>query len=142
MKKPFPHILLLFSLAGCGTSVEEPTPVAVEPEISFPVSETGTEEFWAEPSVIQVCEGELGIARIHWNVQEVSRIEIRVEHPEGNLFVIEGPRGSSETGEWVRDGMVFCLLNADTRDLIRAIRVRVTREGCEDRSEDETDRDS
>ena len=57
--------------------------------------------------------------------RESEEIEIHVESAEGNLFTISGPEGSKETGYWVKDGMKFILLDADSGQELAAINVKV-----------------
>ncbi|UCF38452.1 MAG: hypothetical protein JSU96_06320 [Acidobacteriota bacterium] len=126
--------LFLLTAVSCGGEVGQTTQVqpaeeaVAEPE--YPVSDTGTERFWADPAVLKDCDDGLGITTIHWNVEGVKRIEIRVTSPDGKLFVIEGPKGQTETGNWVRDNTLFYLLDNETREVLEGIRVRVTNEGC------------
>lgn len=122
-------------LVSCGGEVGQTTQVqtsegVVASEPAFPVSDTGTERFWADPAVLTDCDDGLGVTTIHWKVEGVKRIEIRVTSPDGKLFVIEGPQGQTDTGNWVKDNMLFYLLNNETREVIEGIRVRVTNEGC------------
>jgi len=81
--------------------------------------------FRADPEVIRDCLGENGKTTLHWDVPNVRRIEIHVDSAEGNLFAIAGGQGSKETGYWVKDGMQFVLLEADTGEELAAISVKV-----------------
>lgn len=86
--------------------------------------------FWADPPIIQACEGEVGQTTLHWQAAGAARVEVRVGMPEGALFALANPEGEKLTGNWVKDGMVFYLVDADSREPIAASRVRVTRAGC------------
>jgi hypothetical protein len=47
----------------------------------------------------------------------VSQVQVRVGSPFGPALTgFEAPVGSAETGDWVTDGMVFCLQNASSGD--------------------------
>ena len=88
------------------------------------------EIFWADPKVIQSCDDDLGQTTLNWKVPGVSRVEVRVDGPEGPLFALSGAEESKETGNWVRDGMIFCLVDPDSGKLLATCRARVTRAGC------------
>ena len=81
--------------------------------------------FRAEPAVIRDCLGENGKTMLSWNVPGVRKVEIHVEEAEGNLFTISGSEGSKETGYWVKDGMKFVLLDADSGKELATIKVKV-----------------
>ncbi|HRR26493.1 MAG TPA: hypothetical protein P5568_10710 [Acidobacteriota bacterium] len=111
-----------FLMTGCappaeqgGASWEE----LVDPDI-----------FWADPKVIQVCEGDLGETTLHWDVVGRTTVEVHVDGPEGPLFTRGSSQGSERTGAWVRDGMWFFLTDPATGEVIATCRVRLTRAGC------------
>ncbi len=79
----------------------------------------------AEPAVIRDCLGPNGKTTLVWNVPDVRQIEIHVDSAEGNLFTISGSEGSKETGYWVKDGMKFVLLDADSGSVLATISVKV-----------------
>lgn len=81
--------------------------------------------FRADPEVIRDCLGENGKTTLHWDVPHVRRIEVHVNSAEGNLFTIAGAQGSKETGYWVKDGMKFVLLDADSAEELATISVKV-----------------
>jgi hypothetical protein len=119
---------LLLLPSGCG-GYEGPVPGEVPADANLGELDL-PEVFWADPSVIQSCDDDLGITTLHWKTDRASRVEIRVGMPEGELFALANPEGSKQTGNWVKDGMVFYLVDADTRAPLAACRVRVTRAGC------------
>ena len=84
-----------------------------------------SEVFRAEPAVIRDCLGPNGKTTLSWNVPDVRQIEIHVDSAEGNLFTISGSEGSKETGYWVKDGMKFALLDADSGSVLATISVKV-----------------
>ncbi len=86
--------------------------------------------FWADPNVIQSCDDDLGRTTVYWKVPEVSSVEIHVNSPDGALFAEGESEGSAETKDWVKDRMVFYLLDSSNHEVIATCRVRVTRAGC------------
>jgi|KBSMisStandDraft_5_1062788.scaffolds.fasta_scaffold65195_2 SAM-dependent methyltransferase len=66
----------------------------------------------ADPNPYQPDSQGLGQSTLSWLVHGVSRVEIRVNAPDGPLLAIQGPgRHSQSTGQWVHDGMTFYLQN-------------------------------
>jgi len=86
--------------------------------------------FWADPNVIQSCDDDVGRTTVYWKVPESSSVEIHVNSPDGALFAEGGSEGSAETKDWVKDRMVFYLLDSSDHKVIATCRVRVTRAGC------------
>ncbi|MFQ5741001.1 MAG: hypothetical protein ACE5JX_18520 [Acidobacteriota bacterium] len=86
--------------------------------------------FTADPNPIQVCEGPVGKTTIIWDAPGVQKVEVRVGSPDGTVFTRTGPKGSKETGQWVRNGMVFYLLDASDGFVLATVRVKFTRTGC------------
>jgi hypothetical protein len=92
----------------------------------------------ASPNPIQVCDGSgLGVTTISWSVANVTAVDVRLNAPNGTLFVSSGPPGGQQTtGKWVNNGMVFYLQNvSDGRPLTSAntlatVTVGVTSNGC------------
>ena len=83
-------------------------------------------QFHAQPNPVVVCDRSgLGQTTISWDAPAVERVEVRVGSPQGTLFVSGGSSGSQRTGKWVRDGMVFYLLNASNRRTLATFRVDV-----------------
>ena len=109
-------LLLLLTATGCGLQGDEE---------AYSAELLRSDIFRAEPAVIRDCLGENGKTTLSWNVPGIRRVEIHVESAEGNLFTISGPEGSKETGYWVKDGMKFILLDADSGQELAAINVKV-----------------
>jgi SAM-dependent methyltransferase len=66
----------------------------------------------AEPNPFQPDSQGLGHTTLSWQAQGVSKVEVRVNAPDGALLTREGPgRHSQLTGQWVRDGTTFYLQN-------------------------------
>jgi hypothetical protein len=53
--------------------------------------------------------GLAGATTIQWSAPTATTVEVHVGSPTGTLFAGGGRTGSSTTGPWVTDGMVFCL---------------------------------
>jgi len=49
--------------------------------------------------------------RISWVSKKTTRVEVRVEFLDGPLFSRSGSEGSSLTGNWIKNGMLFFLLD-------------------------------
>ncbi len=109
-------VLLILSAAACGIP---------EDEKKYSSELLKSDIFRAEPAVIRDCLGENGKTTLYWKVPDVRKVEIHVESADGNLFTISGPDGSKETGYWVRDGMKFVLLDADSGKELATIKVKV-----------------
>ena len=64
----------------------------------------------------------LGQTRLTWTSTNTKRVEIHVNAPNGNLCTSSGPGTfSATTGQWVQNGMTFCLQNvSDNRPLTAA----------------------
>jgi hypothetical protein len=116
-------VAVLLGMA-CDSRSPSPPPAAELKKLENP------EVFWADPGVIQSCDDVLGMTTLHWKVPGVTQIEIRVDAPDGNLFAVSGPEGSQETGNWVKDGSTFYLIDPDSREIVAVTRIRVTRAGC------------
>jgi SAM-dependent methyltransferase len=66
----------------------------------------------AEPNPFRPDSQGLGQTTLSWLVHGTSKIEVRVDAPDGLLFARLGPgRHSQPTGQWVRDGTTFYLQN-------------------------------
>ncbi|GAB4234839.1 MAG: hypothetical protein Kow00109_07950 [Acidobacteriota bacterium] len=96
------------------------------------------EIFWADPKVIQVCDGDLGETTLYWKVMARTTVEVHVERPDGPLFAQGGAEGNAKTGKWVRDGMWFFLTDPERDEVIAACRVRLTKAGCPEEAPAET----
>jgi hypothetical protein len=57
-------------------------------------------------------------------------VEVRVGSPKGSLFAQGNPQGSAETGNWVKDGMTFYLVQPDQEEAIASVRMQVNSAGC------------
>ena len=92
---------------------------------------TGLSRITASPNPIQVCDGGPGQTTISWNATGLAEVtEVRVDSVDGNLLADGEATGSAETGEWVRDGMVFYLLDRATGELLDRVTVHLTESGC------------
>ena len=125
-------LMLLFTiLVGCSQPSLEGGEDSAETQILIDRPEV----FWADPNVIQSCEDDVGQTTLFWKVADSPSVEIHVDSPGGALFAEGGAEGSAETKDWVKDRMVFYLLDSSSRDVIATCRVRVTQAGCPESSE-------
>jgi SAM-dependent methyltransferase len=66
----------------------------------------------ADPNPFRPDSQGLGQTTLSWLAQGASKVEVRVNAPDGPLLTTEGPgRHSLPTGHWVRDGTTFYLQN-------------------------------
>jgi SAM-dependent methyltransferase len=66
----------------------------------------------AEPNPFRPDSQGLGQTTLSWLAHGTSKVEVRVDAPDGLLFARLGPgRHSQPTGQWVRDGTTFYLQN-------------------------------
>ena len=66
----------------------------------------------AEPNPFQPDSQGLGQTTLSWLAHGTSKVEVRVNAPDGPLLARLGPgRHSQPTGQWVRDGTTFYLQN-------------------------------
>lgn len=65
----------------------------------------------ASPNPIPVQGGNLGQTTISWNAPNASVVEIRIGSATGQLFAMQGPRGSMMTGTWVQEGTTVYLVD-------------------------------
>jgi SAM-dependent methyltransferase len=66
----------------------------------------------ADPNPFRPDSQGLGQTTLSWLAHGTSKIEVRVDAPDGLLFARLGPgRHSQPTGQWVRDGTTFYLQN-------------------------------
>ena len=84
------------------------------------------------PTPVHAGATGLGRTRVYWAVPSAIIIEVRVGAPDGPLFAAGGAEGSSETGDWVRDGTVFSLQDGSRgnptahEQTVAAVRVAVS----------------
>lgn len=124
---------LMLVVSACTPSDREPTST----EADVPRLEINKPDvFWADPKVVQSCDDALGQTTLHWKVDQVRKVAVHVSKPDGALFAMSGPTGSADTGHWVRDNMIFYLVNPDTDEVLASCTVRVTSAGC---PEDDTE---
>jgi len=78
----------------------------------FSVRPPPTGHITAEPNPFRPDSQGLGQTTLSWLAHGTSKVEVRVDAPDGVLFVRQGPgRYSHPTGQWVRDGTTFYLQN-------------------------------
>jgi SAM-dependent methyltransferase len=66
----------------------------------------------AEPNPFRPDAQGVGQTTLSWLAHGASKVEVRVDAPDGMLFARHGPgRYSQATGQWVRDGTTFYLQN-------------------------------
>ena len=81
----------------------------------------------AEPNPIPVAAGTLGQTVLKWNATGTAEeIEVRIGSANGVLFSsFPESIGNQQTGEWVKDGMVFYLLDGSTERVLDTVTVNL-----------------
>jgi hypothetical protein len=92
----------------------------------------------ADPNPIRVCDGSLlGVTNVSYTFPTGAQVEVRIDTPYGPLFAAPAANGTSTTGKWVSDGMVFLLQDvSDGRFLteentMASVKMSVTTAGCQ-----------
>jgi hypothetical protein len=79
---------------------------------AFTVKPPPTGLITAEPNPFRPDSERAGQTTLSWLAHGASKVEVRVDAPNGPLFARHGPgRHSQPTGQWVRDGTTFYLQN-------------------------------
>lgn len=74
------------------------------------ITRQSTGKLTADPNPLHVADRfAVGVVTLRWEAKSVEAIEVRIGAPDGQLFTRAGPQGSTATGPWVSDGMVFYL---------------------------------
>jgi hypothetical protein len=122
-------VLGLCALSGCSEGEDEPAP---PPSDAANSKVSGT--FSADPNPLRVCgPSGRGKVTLSWDVQGTDRLYINVDKPDGPRMVTSGDRrGKADSGDWVKDGTKFFLMDGSTPTptQIASVTVNVTREGC------------
>ncbi len=83
----------------------------------------------ADPNPVQTC-AEISSVTLTWEAPGTNTVEIRLGSPDGVLF-LQGPgTGSQQTGNWVENGTIFYMLNADNGGVLATETVSFDRIGC------------
>lgn len=83
----------------------------------------------AGPNPTPACDGSgRGNTTIDWVYS--GNVEIRLDSEDGRVFATGGPVGSAETGQWVRDGQEFVLVDAATGSAVQDLTVNTSVFGC------------
>jgi glycosyltransferase involved in cell wall biosynthesis len=75
----------------------------------------------ASPNPIVIYQSGRRVTNISWTSKKTKKVEIRLGAPDGILFSISGSSGSSITGNWLKNGMIFYLQDvSDGKPLTKA----------------------
>lgn len=123
---------LALAMAACNQS-QQPAPVTkapseVQPAATAPVATApaAAPTIWFEPAAVSACDKAPVKVVVHWNARSVAgikRVEVRPLGPGGkeSLFVLGGPLGHRETGDWMTPGRQMILRDhADGKEIGRA----------------------
>ena len=106
--------VLMLGLAAC--SAPGPDDGQISPAPTPPVTDAGLEpQLRLEPSSLSSCDPTS--IKVRWDVPEsrgITAVDVNVV-TSGDLFAQGGAQGESTTGEWVRPGTRFVLLDRSTR---------------------------
>jgi formylmethanofuran dehydrogenase subunit E len=89
---------------------------------------TGDMPLVANPNPITSCGSGVGMTTLEWAAD--GSVEVRIGGAGGQLFAQGGATGSQETGNWVRDGMDFFLLDKASGEVLQQQNVDLTIYGC------------
>ena len=82
----------------------------------------------ANPNPAEACNANgLSMTELFWGD---SGIEVHINSADGPLFAKASAPGSAETGQWVKDGMVFVLVDSATGEVVQQLPVNNTVLGC------------
>lgn len=127
-----------YQIIGFRQSVHDYSHVAFPQDIRncqnchIPGQSEGGAALTASPNPVMDCDATgVGQTTLEWNAPNVSRVELRVGSPTGNLLARGSSTGSATTGMWVRNGLRFYLLDASNGNVIDDLSVGVTVLGCD-----------
>jgi len=99
--------------------------------IRIATTNEGCPNLTALPNPVTVCDGSgTALTTLSWSAPGVNSTEIRIGSVEGTLFTKGGSTGSAKTGKWVKDGLVFLLLDASSKEVLDSVTVRLNSNGC------------
>ena len=83
----------------------------------------------ANPNPATACDGSpYGQTELGW--ADLGGVEIRLDAPDGKLFAQTKGAGTKATGDWVRDGQKFLLLESSSGQVLGESNVNLTVYGC------------
>jgi hypothetical protein len=86
----------------------EPPPVPGPAAVAAGASGTLT----LTPNPVPICDKTgVGATQVKWTLKGTKYAEIRVDSIEGTLFAATNKNSSQKTGQWVRKGTTFYLIN-------------------------------
>jgi len=83
----------------------------------------------ANPNPAEACDAN-GNSQTTMSWSDEGKIQIHLNSADGKLFASGTGAGSAATGKWVKDGMNFVLVDADTGETIEEVPVYNTVLGC------------
>jgi hypothetical protein len=124
-----------YTIVGFGQSVHDYSnivfPIAINDCEACHTGGTPTADipFVANPNPATACDGSpYGITELSW--ADVGGVEIRLDAPDGKLFAMASGAGAKATGDWVKDGQNFFLLNSGSGQVVAETEVDLTVLGC------------
>jgi formylmethanofuran dehydrogenase subunit E len=82
----------------------------------------------ANPNPVTSCGSGVGMTTLEWAAD--GSVEVRIGGAGGQLFAQAGASGSKDTGNWVKDGMDFFLLDRASGETLQQETVDLTVYGC------------
>ena len=82
----------------------------------------------ANPNPVTSCGSGVGMTTLEWAAD--GSVEVRIGGAGGQLFAQGGASGSKDTGNWVKDGMDFFLLDKASGETLQQQNVDLTVYGC------------
>ena len=119
-------LLLVCALSACNrpaadtvsTAAADQAPAAAAESAGEPAVDTANCAFCAQPDFVRTCEVAAGVrTTLYWNVDspDSAKIAIYVVDDAGkdSPFAEQPPKGSIQTGPWLKPGLTFKLKTLD-----------------------------
>lgn len=115
-------LFVVAALAACNRPAADPATLPATTSDPAPVAEAATPfdpecAFCANPSFVRTCDIASGVrTTLYWNVDPaLPKVGIYVVDDAGNdsSFAEQPPKGSIETGPWLKPGLTFKLKSPD-----------------------------
>jgi hypothetical protein len=89
---------------------------------------TGDMPLSTDPNPVTSCGTGTGMTEVSWVAD--SSVEIRIDSADGKVFAKSKGDGSQETGNWVKEGKTFFLVDSATGETLATNTVNLTPYGC------------
>lgn len=124
-----------YTIVGYRQSVHDYSNVVFPADINdCQICHTGgipTEDFpmVANPNPAPACDAN-GLSMTEFTWGDTGRVQIRLDSADGKLFASANSNGTAKTGNWVRDGQTFFLVDTESGEAIQDMAVYNSVLGC------------